>query len=152
MIQKTRLCFTAKLAVLLVALTCAPLLAAPIAGAAAVVVYQDESYSEFEAQLASGQIQEVTINRRLGTLRIALKDGKHVLAKYARKQEPEAAAALAAKHVPVTVLTLEQAKKEIGKQPVHHKIRYIAGGVLIVVILSVGGVLYVNTKRRRDRD
>jgi H+/gluconate symporter-like permease len=151
MIQKTRLSFTAKLAVLLVALACAPLLAAPLADAAAVV-YQDETYSEFEAQLASGKIQEVTINRRLGTLRITLKDGSHALAKYGRKEEPKAAAALAAKHVPVTVLTLEQAKKEIAKKPAHHKIRYIVGGVLIVVILVVGAVLYVNTKRRRDRD
>jgi hypothetical protein len=149
MIQKTRLSIAAKLAVLLIAVACAPLLAAPIAGAAAVV-YQDESYGEFEAQLASGKIQEVTINRRLGTLRIALKDGSHVLAKYGHKGEPKALAALAAKHVPVTVLTLTEAEREIPKKATHHKLRYIAAGVLVVVILIVGGVLMLRRGRERD--
>jgi autotransporter translocation and assembly factor TamB len=150
MIQKTRLSIAAKLAVLLVAVACAPLLAAPIAGAAAIT-YQDESFSEFQQQLASGKIQEVTINRRLGTLRIALKDGSHVLAKYKRKGEPAAAAELAAKHVPVTVLTLSEAEKEAPKAVDHHKLRYIAAGILVVVILIVGGVLLF-VRRGRERD
>ena len=43
-----------------------------------------------------------------------------------------------------------QAAKEVPKKA--HKLRYIAGGILIVVLLVVGAVLYVDRKRKRDRD
>jgi hypothetical protein len=134
---------------LLVVLACAALIATP-AALAAPIVYQDESYAEFQQQLASGQIQAVTINKRLASLRVTLEDGRHVLAKYARKGEPAAAAALAAKHVPVTVLSPARAESEIPKKAVHHKLRYIAGGVLVVLILLAGGVLYVRSRRQLD--
>ncbi len=149
MIPTTRLQFTNKLAVFVILAACALLVSAPVA-AAASIVYQDESYAEFQQQLGSGQIQAVTINRRLGTLRITLKDGRYVLAKYGHKEEPKAAEALAAKHVPVTVLTLTEAEKELPKRAAHHKIRYIAGGILVVIILLVGAVLLM--RRRRELD
>jgi hypothetical protein len=149
MITSTRPSFAAKLAVLLVVLACAALVAIPAVGAAPIV-YQDESYAEFQQQLAGGQIQSVTINKRLASLRVTLENGRHVLAKYAHKGEPAAVAALAAKHVPVTVLSPAQAKSEVPKKAVHHKLRYIAGGVLIVLILLVGGVLYIRSRRQLD--
>jgi hypothetical protein len=139
----------ARLAAFLCALACAALIATP-AVVAASIAYQDESYAEFQQQLASGQIQAVTINKRLASLRVTLKDGRHVLAKYAHKGEPAAAAALAAKHVPVTVLSPTQAKSEVPKKAVHHKLRYIAGGILIVLIVLVGGVLYIRSRRQLD--
>jgi ATP-dependent Zn protease len=149
MITTTTPSFTTKIAVFVALVAGALLLSAPAISAAAIT-YQDESYAEFQQQLAGGQIQAVTINKRLGTLRTTLKDGRYVLAKYGRKGEPKAAAALAAKHVPVTVLTSAQAKKEIPKKAVHHKLRYIAGGVLIVVILLVGAVLFIRSRRELD--
>jgi len=149
MITSTRPSFAAKLASLLVVLACAALIATP-AVLAAPIVYQDESYAEFQQQLANGQIQAVTINKRLASLRVTLEDGRHVLAKYAHKGEPVAAAALAAKHVPVTVLSPAQAKSEVPKKAVHHKLRYIAGGILIVLIVVVGAVLYARSRRQLD--
>ena len=50
--------------------------------------------------------------------------------------------------MPVSVLTPEAAQKEAERKPVHHKLRYIAGGILILVILIVGGVLLVFRRRR----
>ena len=52
------------------------------------------------------------------------------------------------RHVPVTVLTEAQAKKEQSKGKVHHKLRYIAGGIVIAVIVIVGGVLLYNRRKR----
>jgi hypothetical protein len=128
------------------------LLALPAATAHGAVVYVHEPYPEFESQLSGGQIKEVTINKRLRTLRITLADGRHVLAQYAPHEEPHVRRVLRERHVPVTVLTATEAKKEQGKRPVHHKIRYIVGGVLIAVIVIVGGVVLYNRRRRASSD
>ncbi len=151
MIASTRASLTTRIAVLIASLACAWLLTAAVAaGAENAISYQKESYAEYEQQLAGGQIQAVTINKRLRSLRVTLKDGRYVLAKYSAHEEPTVAAALKAKGVPVTVLTPTEAVKEEKAKPVHHKLRYIAGGIVIVVIVIVGAVLFVNRKRRRD--
>ena len=54
----------------------------------------------------------------------------------------------------MTVLTPAEAASEVvnaSKKPVHHKLRYIAGGILVVVIVVVGAVLIVNRKRGREQ-
>ncbi len=112
------------------------------------VAYQNESYAEYEHQLAGGQIHAVTINESVRSLRVTLEDGRHVLAHYQPKGEPAAAAALSARHVPVTVLKPTVAVTPAKAKPVHHKLRYIAGGILIVVILIVIAVLFV--RRRQE--
>jgi len=134
------------IAVLACLFACA-LLAAP-AGAAAT--YQKESESEFRQQLAAGQIREATINKRIRTVRVVLRDGSRKLARYAPKQEPRVRAELKAKHVKVSVLTSEQAKAEVAKGHVHHKLRYIVGGIVLGVIVIAGGVLLYNRRRLRD--
>jgi hypothetical protein len=149
MTTKTRPSLSAQIAAFLALMACAALISAP-AAFAGPIVYQDESYAEYQQQLASGQVAAVTINKRLASLRTTLKDGRHVLAKYGHKEEPKAAAALAAKHVPVTVLTPAAAKLEVPKKAVHHKLRYIAGGILILVIVIVGAVLVVRSRREPD--
>jgi hypothetical protein len=151
MIATTRASITARIALCIALLACTSALPAP-AAAGAVIAYQNETFKEYEQQLAGAQIQSVTINKRLRSLRITLKDGRFVLAKYGKHEEPNVAAALAAKHVAVTVLTPTVALKEVPKKAVHHKLRYIAGGIVIVMILIVGAVLYINRKRAADRD
>jgi ATP-dependent Zn protease len=134
--------------------TLVALFASAVSGvaSAALVAYADESYQEFEHQLAAGEIQSVTVNKRLASLRITLKDGRYVLAHYKRHGEPAAVAALTAKKVPVTVLTPTEALKQIPKKPVHHKLRYIAGGIGIVVIAIVVAVLMLSRRRRAAAD
>jgi septal ring factor EnvC (AmiA/AmiB activator) len=123
-------------------------LSAPVALAAeATVKYTRESIQEYEKQLASGQIQSATFNKRVRSVHLTLKDGRHMLIKYAAHGEPALAAQLAAKGVPVTVKKPAEAAKE-AKKPVKHKLRYIAGGILIVVIVVVGGVLLFDRRRK----
>lgn len=114
------------------------------------VSYARETFPQFEEQLASGQIQEVTINKRLRSLRITLTDGRHVLAKYAAKEEPKVTKKLKAKHVTVHVLSTTAAKAEQSKGKVHHKLRYIAGGIVIAVVVIVGGVVFYNRRKRAE--
>ena len=127
-------------------------LSAPVALAAeATVKYTRESIQEYEKQLASGQIQSATFNKRVRSVHLTLKDGRHMLIKYAAHGEPALAAQLAAKGVPVTVKKPAEAAKE-AKKPVKHKLRYIAGGILIAVIIVVGAVLLVDRRRKAALD
>lgn len=115
------------------------------------IVYTHESEAEFAKQLAAKQVKSVEINKRLRTMRVTLADGRHVLASYPKKQEPQTAVRLQAHGVSVTVLSKSDAEKELGKKKSsHHKIRYIVGGVLVIVIVIVVAVLVVNSRRRRD--
>jgi hypothetical protein len=118
----------------------------------AAVSYVHESFPEFEAQLKAGQIGEATINKRVRSVRVLLTDGRHVLVKYAPKEEGHVARELRAHHVTVSVLTPTQAKTEASKAPVHHKLRYIAGGIVIAVVVIVGGVLLYNRRKRAAQD
>jgi hypothetical protein len=123
------------------------LLAAP---AGAAPTYQKESEAEFRQQLAAGQIREATINKRIRTIRIVLRDGSRKLARYPAKQEPRVRAELKAKRVKVTVLTPAQSSAAVAKKPVHHKLRYIVGGIALGAIVIAGGVLLYNRRRLRD--
>jgi hypothetical protein len=126
-------------------------LAPPLALAAeGTAAYQPESLAAFERQLGSGQIHEATINKRVRSVRLTLKDGQHVLAKYQAHEEPKVLAELKAKGVPVSVLSKTQAIKET-KKPVKHKLRYIVGGIAIVVVVVVGAVVLID-RRRKFRD
>jgi hypothetical protein len=134
----------------LIALTSVPGAAAE-AGSAAIV-YTHEREPEYQRQLQGGQIQAVTINKRLRTLRVTLKDGRHVLARYPAHHEPEVVAALHGKGVTVTILTKSQAQSEAKKTPVHHKLRYIVGGILIAVIVIVAAVLLIDRRRKLSEE
>jgi hypothetical protein len=109
--------------------------------------YTHESFSVFETQLKSGEIREATINKRVRSVRTILADGRHVLAKYAAKEEPKIARELKAHNVAVTILTPAQAKAEQSKAPIHHKIRYIVGGVVIGLVV-IGGAVVLYRRRR----
>ncbi len=138
------------LAALLVLL--ALLAGSAVARAESSPTYSHESLSQYEAQLKAGEIQSVIVNKRLRSLRITLKDGTHVFAKYAKKSGPKYYAQITAKGVPITFMTPTAAKKEQEKSSKHHKIRYIAGGVLIVVLVIVGVILFMRRRRRDDED
>jgi hypothetical protein len=135
-------------ALLLAILCLASLQLAPAAGAVeGTALYQPESEQAFQQQLAAGEIRSAVINKRVRSVRLTMKDGRHLLVKYPPKQEPRVHTELRARGVHVSILAKTQALKEVTKKPVKHKLRYIVGGVVLVVIVVVGGVLLV--KRRR---
>jgi hypothetical protein len=154
MIPPSRAFPTSKFLPLLAFLLCIGALASPAAAGAAegTVTYTRESFQEYEKQLAAAEIKSVTINKKVRSVHITLKDGRHVLAKYAAHEEPKVASALEAKGVPVSILSKAAADQEAKKGVVHHKLRYIAGGILIAVIVVVGGVLLWDRRRKALRD
>ena len=117
--------------------------AAAQAGAQEAVHYQHESFPAFEGQLGAGQIESATFNKKAHTLHLRLKDGRHMLVSYPSHEEPQLAAKLRANGVPVHV-----EKKKTATKAVHHKLRYIAGGILIVVIIIVLVVLLIDRRRK----
>ncbi len=135
-------------------LACGCLVALAMAPGAdgATIVYEPESQTVMLSQLQKGEVQSVVVNKRLRSLRVTLKDGRHVLVKYPAHHEPETVAALKARGVTVAILTPTQAKAEAKKKPVHHKLRYIAGGILIVVIIVVAAVLLIDRRRKMRLD
>ncbi len=151
MIRTTRAFIAPKILTLL--LCAAALMALPGAASAAegTVSYKHESYAEYEKQLTAGKVQAVTINKRLRSVHVTLSDGSHALTKYAAHEEPKVVADLKAKGITATIESKSQAVKEATK-PAKHKLRYIAAGVLIVVVLIVGAVLVVDRKRKREQE
>lgn len=132
-------------------LALSPLAAVASAAEEPAIVYKHVSEAEFQKDLAAKKVQSVEVNKRLRTLRVTLTDGSHVLARYPKHEEPATVARLKAAGVAVTVLGKSDAEKEAkAKKPVHHKIRYIAGGVVIAVIVIVGVVLLINRRRQED--
>ena len=153
MIASKRASLTPRILLLLACLLCAGALASPVAAGAAEgsITYTHESFQQYQKQLAAGEITAATINKKVRSVHLTLKDGRHVLAKYAAHEEPKVASALQAKGVPVSVLSKAAADKE-AKKSVHHKLRYIAGGILIAVIVVVGGVLLWDRRRKALSD
>ncbi|HEV7162079.1 MAG TPA: hypothetical protein VGN25_02385 [Solirubrobacteraceae bacterium] len=143
---------TTGVAALVAAMVCLSLLPATLAAAEPTIKYAPESFAQYQQQLKAGKIKAVTINKRVRSLRVTLKDGSYVLAKYAAHEEKTIAAALQAKGVQVTILKPAEAAKEVKKAPVKHKLRYIAGGIVVVVVIVVGLVLFVDRKRKRERE
>jgi len=148
MIQPTKAFTPIKLALLAVCLACALLAPAAAKAAESPVHYEKESLQEYEKQLAGGQIASAQFNKKARSLHLLLKDGRHVLVKYAAHGSEALEKQLQAKNVPVTVKTAAEANKE-AKKPVKHKLRYIVGGILVVVVLVVGGVLLVDRRRKQ---
>jgi 4-amino-4-deoxy-L-arabinose transferase-like glycosyltransferase len=110
--------------------------------AATVIHYQHESYQTFQGQLAHGEIRTATFNKKPHSVHVLLIDGRHVLAVYPSHDEPQIAAALTAKGVSVSV-----EKHKTKTAPVHHTLRYIAGGILVIVILAILAVLLIGRRR-----
>jgi hypothetical protein len=131
------------------ALALASLLALALmpARAAALPGYTRETFSEYERQLAAHEVASAIIDKRLARLDVTLRDGRHVFAKYPKKGAATALSQLHARHVQVTVMNHAEESKEASEVAIHHKWRYIIGGVLIaLVVLIAAFVLY---RRRR---
>jgi len=139
------------------ALTLAPAVAsaeeepAPAATPTTTVHYTKETEQDYQRQLAAGEIQSATFNKKIRSLHLTLKNGNHVLFIYPAHDQPKLAAELEAKHITVTVLKKTEATKEAAKKPAH-KLRYIAGGILVVIVIVVATVLVIDRKRKQQAE
>jgi hypothetical protein len=119
-------------------------LALPAEGlaAAATPKYTKESRQAYESQLGKGEIVEATFNKFVRSLRLTLKNGDHVLYSYPAKGGPKLEEELKAKGVTVTALQGGHKHKKSAK----HTRRYVAIGVVVVLILA--GVAFLMFRRR----
>lgn len=132
----------AALAAVCVALA-AGALAVP-AGAAALH-FEQETLKAYEGQLHKGEVHAVTFHSGSpgGHLHISLNNGGHMTVEYPASQQAKLVAAAEAANTRVKVATVK-AKKTAA---VKHKLRYIAGGLLILVVLVVLVVLLIGRRR-----
>src|SRR2546429_1716094 len=69
------------------------------------ISYEQESEQAFRQQLAARQIRSAIINKRLRSVRLTLKDGRHVKARYPKRTEPKVASELRHAGAKVSVLS-----------------------------------------------
>ena len=119
------------------------ILAVAVPAQAAVKAKITESYAAFQGQINGGKVRSVTFNKKAHTAHVTLTTGKHELVSYPSHDEPQIAARLQAKGAAVKVAKAKKKKTAA----VHHKLRYIAGGVLVVLIVIVAVVLGLNRRR-----
>jgi hypothetical protein len=114
--------------------------------------YTEESKQQFEQQLAKGEIKAAEFNGKLRSLHITTKNGTLYLYHYEKKGAPKLKQELAAKGIKYTVLTKSAASIEAKAHPkkAKHKIRYIVGAVVIVLIIV--GLIIFFVRRRGMRD
>lgn len=116
----------------------------PASAGAAGIHYTHESMSALDAQIAAHQVQTAKFNKKAHTVHVRLNDGRHVLASYPSHNANQLAAQLTAAGAAVTLPPKPKAK------PVHHRLRYIAGGILIALIVIVAVVLGLNRRRPQE--
>lgn len=128
--------------------TAAALLAAlAVTAGAAAIVFQTESLGAFNKQLAAGQVHAVTFNKKPHTIHISLNNHQHMLASYDSKNFDALEKQIQDAGVPVLI-----EHPHANTAPVHHRLRYVAAGVLIVLIVVIGVVLWLNKRRPPEAD
>jgi hypothetical protein len=116
---------------------------------AGALAAEHESQQAFEKQLAAHEIEKARINKRVRHLDLTLKNGHQFTYVYPAHHEPEVDAKVSAAHISVEILSPTAAQSEVKKAPVHHKLRYIAAGILGAIVIIVLIVLVVDRRRKR---
>lgn len=132
---------TAALAALCLAIGCALLASPALAG----IHYEKESLGVYQGQLAHGEVHADGFHpgSPSGHLHVSLNDGRYMTVAYAPSEQARLVAQARGKGAHVVVATAKAHKTAA----VHHKLRYIAGGILIAVILIVLVVLLIGRRR-----
>jgi len=133
-----------RIAVLAAALTLA---LTASASAATVIHFQPESVSALNVQLHHHEVHALTFHPTPapGHVHVSLNDGRHLTVVYTASEEAQLVALAHADGTPVAVAV---AKPKAAAKPVHHTLRYVAGGILVVVIIVVAAVLLVDRRRK----
>ncbi|HWX43723.1 MAG TPA: hypothetical protein VNY52_00205 [Solirubrobacteraceae bacterium] len=138
----------AALALLVLAPTALALVSAPGAEpAAAAIHFQHESYQQLLTQLRNREVHAVVLHPKGYKAHVSLDNGGHMTVTYVPAEESRLAEEVRASGASFAV-----AASTHKAAPVHHKLRYIAGGVLIVVILIVLVVLLIGRRRALDEE
>lgn len=120
-------------------------LAAP--AAATGIHFQSESLAALELQLGHRQVHALAFHPTPapGHIHVSMNDGKHFTVIYAAGEQPHLLALASADGARAVVAV---AKPKAAAKPVHHTLRYIAGGIVIVVIIVVAAVLLADRRRK----
>jgi hypothetical protein len=115
---------------------------APLAIAATSTV--TETYPALLRQIVRRQVVIAHVNERTSDIRVTLKNGSEEFVVYPHAQHKVLVDSLL--HHGVRVVYTAHVKP---KKPVHHVLRYVAGGIVIVLLLIGGGVwMYTRGQRR----
>lgn len=107
-----------------------------------IIHFEHENLAAYEHQLNGAEVHAATFHPRTDVIHVALNDGRRMTIAYNASEQSTLIAQLHAHHVPVSVAVATTKAK-----PVHHKLRYIVGGVLVVVIVIVLLVLLLGRRR-----
>ena len=132
---------TRKLASAVLLALCFALLV-PAAGLAAPE-YTEETRQALERQLAKGEVSSAEFNKQVRSVHIKLQNGQLYLYHYEKGGSKKLKEKLVAKHVTVTVHHPNANK---------HKLRYIAIGVAVLLVVIAGVAFYYWRRRRNQRD
>jgi len=98
-----------------------------------------ESYSTLVHQIAAGQVTIAYVNEETHHVQANLKDGSQQLVAFPSSQHKTLVDSML--HHGVTVIyTRKKPHAKAAPKPVHHVLRYIAGGVVAVLLLIGLGV------------
>jgi hypothetical protein len=131
---------------LLLAAACAISASVLLATPALATHFQPESYAELLAQLHRREIVALVLHPTGPRAHASVRNGQHFTVLYTPAEVTPLRAAARAGGASFTIATAKP------KAPVHHKLRYIAGGVLIVVILVVLVVLLLGRRRALEEE
>jgi hypothetical protein len=120
-------------------------IALAVPAGAATVHFQTETLSAYEGQLHHHEVHALTFHSgsETGHLHISLDNGSHMTVAYPAAQQAKLVTQAREAGARVKIATVKPAKATAVK----HKLRYIAGGILILVILIVLGVLLIGRRR-----
>jgi hypothetical protein len=121
-------------------------LCAALPATALAVHYEAENISALKLQLHNHEVRALGFHPAgaTGHVHASLNDGRYVTILYATPEQAQLIALARGEGTPVTVATA----KTSAKKTVHHKLRYIAGGILVAVIIVVAIVLLVDRRRK----
>jgi hypothetical protein len=130
--------------VLLGALSTLALTASAIAASTTVIHFQRESLPALQAQLRHHEVLALTFHPAPapGHVHVSMTDGRHFTVVYGGSEEAQLIALARANGARYQTATVK------AKPAVHHKLRYIAGGILIAAIVVVAAVLLIDRRRK----
>ncbi len=114
---------------------------------ATVIHFEPETVAALEGQLHHAQVHAISVHPASGTghIHVSLNDGRHMTVAYASAEEAHLLAIARAEGTPVVIA---KAKPKAAAKPAHHKLRYIAAGILVIVIIVVAAVLLIDRRRK----